>query len=157
MTGSVATLTPMPSITISASHRNDVMTSGTSATTTARQLRKVMKHSNVTAPYSTISIVALACRTTMFVTASMPADPAAGRNCSSLVSCFAAKSSAMPSTRLKVSALWSLRYAITGVIAQPGLLSSGLFIIAGRTAMLTSVWLRGSVIHFGEPSKPPAV
>jgi hypothetical protein len=29
---------------------NEVMSSGTSATTTARQLRKVMKHSSVTAP-----------------------------------------------------------------------------------------------------------
>ena len=50
MTGSVATLTPMPSTTISASHSSEVISSGTSATSTARQLRKVMKHSSVTAP-----------------------------------------------------------------------------------------------------------
>ncbi len=49
-TGSVATLTPMPSATISASHSTEVMTSGTTATTTARQLRKVMKQSTITAP-----------------------------------------------------------------------------------------------------------
>ena len=49
MTGSVATLTPMPSQTISASHRIDVIISGTTATTTARQLRNVMKHSTITA------------------------------------------------------------------------------------------------------------
>ena len=49
ITGSVATLTPMPSATISASHRTEVMTSGTTATTTARQLRKVTKQSAITA------------------------------------------------------------------------------------------------------------
>ena len=49
ITGSVATLTPMPSATISASHSTDVMTSGTTATTTARQLRKVTKQSTITA------------------------------------------------------------------------------------------------------------
>ena len=49
ITGSVATLTPMPSATISASHRIEVITSGTTATTTARQLRKVTKHSTITA------------------------------------------------------------------------------------------------------------
>ena len=49
ITGSVATFTPMPSPTISASHRIDVSASGTTATTTARQLRKVMKHSTITA------------------------------------------------------------------------------------------------------------
>ena len=48
-TGSVATFTPMPSATIRASHSTEVMTSGTTATTTARQLRKVMKHSTMTA------------------------------------------------------------------------------------------------------------
>ncbi|MNU04132.1 hypothetical protein D3C72_2484190 [compost metagenome] len=50
ITGSVATLTPMPSATISASARNEVTTSGSTATTTARQERKVMKHSSTTAP-----------------------------------------------------------------------------------------------------------
>jgi hypothetical protein len=45
----------------------------------------------------------------MFVTASMPAEPAAGRNWRSFVSCCAAKLSAMPSTRFSVSALWSAR------------------------------------------------
>ena len=49
ITGSVATLTPMPSPTISASHRIDVTISGTTATITARQLRKVMKQSTITA------------------------------------------------------------------------------------------------------------
>ncbi|MOA56307.1 hypothetical protein D3C78_1802630 [compost metagenome] len=49
MTGRVATLTPMPRATISASQRIEVSTSGTTATTTARQLRKVMKQSRITA------------------------------------------------------------------------------------------------------------
>ena len=39
----------MPSATISASQSTEVMTSGTTATITARQLRKVMKHSTITA------------------------------------------------------------------------------------------------------------
>ena len=49
ITGSVATFTPMPSATISASQRMDVIASGTTATTTARQLRNVTKHSTITA------------------------------------------------------------------------------------------------------------
>ena len=49
ITGRVATLTPMPSSTISASHRMEVMASGTTATTTARQLRKVLTHNTITA------------------------------------------------------------------------------------------------------------
>ncbi|MDT4850797.1 hypothetical protein FQZ97_849570 [compost metagenome] len=49
ITGRVATFTPMPSQTISASQRIEVSISGTTATTTARQLRKVMKQSRITA------------------------------------------------------------------------------------------------------------
>ncbi len=49
MTGSVATFTPMPRPTISASARIEVSTSGSTATTTARQERKVTKHSSTTA------------------------------------------------------------------------------------------------------------
>ncbi|MNE47788.1 hypothetical protein D3C80_1422090 [compost metagenome] len=49
ITGRVATLTPMPSTTISASQSTEVITRGTTATTTARQLRKVMKQSTMTA------------------------------------------------------------------------------------------------------------
>ncbi|MND50756.1 hypothetical protein D3C76_490250 [compost metagenome] len=52
ITGKVATFTPMPSQTINASQRIDVSINGTTATTTARQLRKVMKHSTITAPYT---------------------------------------------------------------------------------------------------------
>ncbi|MNY68699.1 hypothetical protein D3C86_2065040 [compost metagenome] len=51
-TGKVATFTPMPSQTIRASQRIEVSISGTTATTTARQLRKVMKQSRITAPYT---------------------------------------------------------------------------------------------------------
>ena len=50
ITGSVATLTPMPRPTISASHRMEVSTSGSTATTTARHERKVTQHSTTTAP-----------------------------------------------------------------------------------------------------------
>ncbi|MDT4853327.1 hypothetical protein FQZ97_875890 [compost metagenome] len=50
ITGSVATFTPMPRATISASASSEVSTSGSTATTTARQERKVMKHSSTTAP-----------------------------------------------------------------------------------------------------------
>ncbi|MDT4829328.1 hypothetical protein FQZ97_627450 [compost metagenome] len=49
ITGNVATFTPMPSQTIRASQRIEVSISGTTATTTARQLRKVMKQSRITA------------------------------------------------------------------------------------------------------------
>jgi hypothetical protein len=49
MTGSVATLTPMPSTTISASASTDVTASGTTATITARQLRNVTQQSRMTA------------------------------------------------------------------------------------------------------------
>ncbi|MNL37034.1 hypothetical protein D3C87_1591550 [compost metagenome] len=52
ITGKVATFTPMPSQTIRASQRIEVSIKGTTATTTARQLRKVMKQSTVTAPYT---------------------------------------------------------------------------------------------------------
>ncbi|MNK93397.1 hypothetical protein D3C87_1135560 [compost metagenome] len=52
MTGKVATLTPIPSQTINASQRIDVSINGTTATTTARQLRNVMKHNTITAPYT---------------------------------------------------------------------------------------------------------
>ena len=50
MTGSVATFTPMPSSTISASHNIEVSTSGSTATTVARHDRKVSQHSRMTAP-----------------------------------------------------------------------------------------------------------
>ena len=50
ITGSVATWTPMPSATISASHRIDVSASGSSATITARQERNAMRHSTATTP-----------------------------------------------------------------------------------------------------------
>ena len=49
-TGSVATFTPIPSFAISASHSTEVSISGSTATTTARQERKVMKQSRITAP-----------------------------------------------------------------------------------------------------------
>ncbi|MCY1558906.1 hypothetical protein D9M68_958820 [compost metagenome] len=50
ITGKVATFTPIPSQTIKASQRMEVSIKGTTATTTARQLRKVMKQSRITAP-----------------------------------------------------------------------------------------------------------
>ncbi|MNQ72747.1 hypothetical protein D3C85_874590 [compost metagenome] len=49
ITGRVATLTPMPMATISASHSTEVSISGTRATRVARQLRKVMRQNRVTA------------------------------------------------------------------------------------------------------------
>ncbi|MOA11294.1 hypothetical protein D3C78_1312280 [compost metagenome] len=49
ITGRVATLTPMPMATISASQRIEVSTSGSSATRVARQLRKVIRQKMVTA------------------------------------------------------------------------------------------------------------
>ncbi|MNN69863.1 hypothetical protein D3C81_1856820 [compost metagenome] len=52
ITGNVATFTPIPSQTIRASQRIEVSINGTTATTTARQLRKVMKQSMITAPYT---------------------------------------------------------------------------------------------------------
>ncbi|MNP33991.1 hypothetical protein D3C76_1272560 [compost metagenome] len=49
ITGKVATFTPMPMATISASQRIEVSTSGNSATSVARQLRKVIRQNSVTA------------------------------------------------------------------------------------------------------------
>ncbi|MNY43818.1 hypothetical protein D3C86_1788010 [compost metagenome] len=49
ITGRVATLTPMFSQTISASQSTEVIISGTTAQTTARHERKVMKASTITA------------------------------------------------------------------------------------------------------------
>ncbi|MNE89492.1 hypothetical protein D3C80_1869030 [compost metagenome] len=57
MTGSVATLTPMPSQTIRASHNTVVINNGISATRTARQLRKVIRHSRITPTYSSACIL----------------------------------------------------------------------------------------------------
>ncbi|MOA18104.1 hypothetical protein D3C78_1383920 [compost metagenome] len=51
-TGRVATFMPMPRCTISASARIEVRISGTTATITARQLRKVIRHSRATAAYT---------------------------------------------------------------------------------------------------------
>ncbi len=50
MTGSVATLTPISSTTISASQSTDVSASGSSATSTARHDLKAIRHSMATAP-----------------------------------------------------------------------------------------------------------
>jgi hypothetical protein len=47
----------MPSQTISASHKIDVSINGTTATTTAHQLRKVMKHSTITEHARQIDLV----------------------------------------------------------------------------------------------------
>ncbi|MDT4850918.1 hypothetical protein D3C85_1045170 [compost metagenome] len=105
ITGRVATFTPIPSTAINASQRIEVMTSGITATTTARQLRKVMKHSTMTAAYTYSSINRLAFSTTMLVTASMPAGPAASRNFRSSPSCSAANRSTAATTPFRVSAL----------------------------------------------------
>ncbi|MNR68147.1 hypothetical protein D3C85_1925340 [compost metagenome] len=50
ITGSVATFTPMFSQTIKASQRIEVSISGITAHTVARQERKVIRHSRMTAP-----------------------------------------------------------------------------------------------------------
>ncbi|MNT79396.1 hypothetical protein D3C72_2187260 [compost metagenome] len=99
----------MPSATINASARKDVTTSGSTATTTAFHERKVTKHSTTTAPYTMSSMVRHASLTTMLVAASMPADPAASRNLVSAVLLRWAKASMWPTTRARVSALWSRR------------------------------------------------
>ncbi|MNU01425.1 hypothetical protein D3C72_2448280 [compost metagenome] len=49
ITGSVATFTPIPRITMSASARTEVNSKGKMATTTARQDLKVMNESTMTA------------------------------------------------------------------------------------------------------------
>ncbi|MNH06813.1 hypothetical protein D3C79_661920 [compost metagenome] len=73
-------MTPMPIITISASHSTEVSIRGSTATSVARQLRKVIRQNTVTARYTSNNMVRLASRTTMLVAASMPALPAASRN-----------------------------------------------------------------------------
>ncbi|MNP08984.1 hypothetical protein D3C76_1010730 [compost metagenome] len=50
ITGKVATLTPMPNQTINASQRMEVSISGITAQRVARQERKVIRHSKITAP-----------------------------------------------------------------------------------------------------------
>ena len=67
-------------------------TSGTTATTTARQLRKVMKHSSDHRRVDQQQHLRQALRTTMLVAASMPALPAASRNWRSGVSLCAWRS-----------------------------------------------------------------
>ncbi|MNQ94141.1 hypothetical protein D3C85_1096440 [compost metagenome] len=69
----------------------------------------------------------LASRTTMLVAASIPALPAASMNWRSSVLCSRTKPSATFTTWSRVSALWSVRYATTGIIEQSLLNSSGLF------------------------------
>ncbi|MNE79653.1 hypothetical protein D3C80_1761580 [compost metagenome] len=49
ITGRVATLTPMPMATISASQSTEVSTSGRMATSAARQLRKAIRQNRITA------------------------------------------------------------------------------------------------------------
>ncbi|MNW23200.1 hypothetical protein D3C71_2251630 [compost metagenome] len=49
ITGRVATFTPIPITTIKASQRIEVSTSGSRATSTARQLRKVIRQNTMTA------------------------------------------------------------------------------------------------------------
>ncbi|MOA46274.1 hypothetical protein D3C78_1687670 [compost metagenome] len=72
-------------------------------------------------------MVRLASRTTILVAASIPALPAASRNWRSGSLFSAAKRSAMAATSSRVCALWSLRKAITGIIEQSVLNSSGVF------------------------------
>ncbi|MNY77773.1 hypothetical protein D3C86_2177920 [compost metagenome] len=60
ITGKVATFTPIPSHTISASQRMEVNISGMTAHRVARQERKVTRHSSMTAPYTQNSISRLA-------------------------------------------------------------------------------------------------
>ncbi|MNR31476.1 hypothetical protein D3C85_1489880 [compost metagenome] len=72
-------------------------------------------------------MVRLASRTTMLVAASIPAEPAASRNWRSSVLFSRANLSAMATTPSRVSALWSLRKAITGISEQSVLNSSGAF------------------------------
>ncbi|MNF14564.1 hypothetical protein D3C80_2168230 [compost metagenome] len=70
-------------------------------------------------------MVRLASRTTMLVAASMPAVPAASRNWRSSLLFSLANLSAMATTASRVSALWSLRKAITGITEQSLLNNSG--------------------------------
>ncbi|MNF89741.1 hypothetical protein D3C84_722770 [compost metagenome] len=70
-------------------------------------------------------MVRLASRTTMLVAASIPAVPAANRNWRSSVLFSLENLSAMATTASRVSALWSLRKAITGISEQSVLNSSG--------------------------------
>ncbi|MNP74008.1 hypothetical protein D3C76_1708140 [compost metagenome] len=99
----------MFSQTIKASQRMDVSINGITAHSVARHERKVIRHSRITAPYTQISISRLACLTTMLVAASMPALPAARRNCTSSVLFAAANFSTCSTRRVSVSALWSVR------------------------------------------------
>src|ERR1039457_3043001 len=105
MTGSVATLTPIPRITIRASHRTEVSISGNTAHSTARHDLKVMKASNTTAVYTRTSIRMLDRLTTMLVAASMPELPAAWMNFTFAVSYFEANPSMVWTTESSVSAL----------------------------------------------------
>jgi hypothetical protein len=78
ITGRVATLTPMPMTTISASQSTEVSISGSIATR-SRQLRKVIRQNR----HRCVDVeqhLWLASRTTMLVAASIPALPAASRN-----------------------------------------------------------------------------
>ena len=110
ITGSVATLTPMPSATISASHSTEVITSGTTATTTARQLRKVMKHSTITARVDEQQHLRPGLAHDD-VGRRLDAGAAGGQQELALGACCAAsaKSALAATTRSSVSARWSAR------------------------------------------------
>src|SRR5712675_1649602 len=103
MTGSVATLTPIPSATMIASHRIEVIASGTTAATTAGNDLKTTKHSTTTAPYTHSNISRIEWRTTMLVVASNPAGPAAIRKLILPLSLRRANRVTVATTELKVS------------------------------------------------------
>ncbi|MCY1505731.1 hypothetical protein D9M68_399530 [compost metagenome] len=98
-------------------------------------------------------MVSSALAITSLVAASMPALPAARRNCRSSLLFSAANSSTALTARLRVAALWSLRNTSTGASEQ-----SVLNMPSARAMELFSTsLLRDSASHFRLPSFMPLI
>ena len=83
--------------------------------------------------------------------------PAASRYWRSGVLYFSANSLAAATTRSSVAALWSDRYASTGLIEQLAFRNSEFHDTALPICGSIRLWLSLTVAHFGLPSNMPAV
>ncbi|MNH28252.1 hypothetical protein D3C79_884080 [compost metagenome] len=96
----------------------EVSTSGRTMHRVAANERKVIRHITATQMYTRIRMVSSADLITSLVAASIPALPAASRNCRPSLSWLSANALATAVTRSSVSALWSLRNTSTGANEQ---------------------------------------
>ncbi len=152
-TGSVATLTPMPMYAISALPSTEVNTKGSTMHRVAAKERKVIRHMTATHRYTRIRMVNSADLITSLVAASIPALPAASRNCKPSLSWLSANALAAAVTRSRVSALWSLRNTSTGASEQSPLYRPS----ARAMELFRTSGLRERVSHLRLPSFMPLI